>query len=226
MYAVIATGGKQYKIVQGEILRIEKLAANEGDQVQFDQVLMIADGNKINIGKPYIDGGTVSAKVNSMGRGKKIEIIKFKRRKKYRKKQGHRQDYTEVEITSIAIGKEVISKPAAKAATKPAVKKAEKKAPAPTPAKTEKPATKAKTETKPAALFLDKPNGTADDLKKISGVGPVLEGKLNDLGIYHFSQIAAFSADDIAMVDDKLNFKGRIDRDDWLTQAKELDASK
>ncbi len=225
MYAVIATGGKQYKVEQGDILRIEKLVAAEGDQVQFDQVLMVADGDNINIGSPYIDGGTVSATVNGMGRGKKIEIIKFKRRKKYRKKQGHRQDYTEVEITAIAVGdKTSSSKPVAKPApktAKPVTEKAEAPAEKATPAKTTtKPAPKT------SASFLDKPEGEADDLKKISGVGPVLEGKLNDLGIYHFSQIAAFSADDIAMIDDKLNFKGRIDRDNWLTQAKELDAAK
>lgn len=222
MYAVIATGGKQYKVAEGEYLRIEKLTAAEGDTVEFDQVLMIADGDDVNIGTPYIEGGLVSAKINEIGRGKKIEIIKFKRRKKYRRKQGHRQDYTEIEITSIGVGK-------AKAATaKPAAKKAAPKAEDKPAAKeaTSKKAAPAKSETKSAAMFLDKPNGDADDLKKISGVGPVLEKKLNELGIYHFSQIAAFSAEEIANVDDKLNFKGRIERDDWLTQAKELDAAK
>lgn len=202
MYAVIATGGKQYKVAEGDKLRIEKLAIDAGKAVEFDKVLLVADGDKVDIGTPYLDGGIVSAKVNIHGRGKKIEIIKFKRRKQYRKQMGHRQDFTEVEITGISIGKGGTSKKAAapKAAAKPTVTKAEAK-----PAKAEAKATDA-----------------ADDLKKISGVGPVIEEKLHKLGITSFSQIADFTPEEIADVDEKLNFKGRIERDDWLSQAKIL----
>lgn len=102
MYAVIKTGGKQYKVTQGDTIRVEKLPAAEGDTIAFDKVLMIADGDKVQLGSPLIEGTTVSASVVKHGRGKKIEIIKFRRRKHYRKQAGHRQDYTEVEITTIA----------------------------------------------------------------------------------------------------------------------------
>lgn len=101
MYAVIATGGKQYRVEQGEILRIEKLNAQEGDTVDFDQVLMVGDGDDVNIGTPYIEGGKVSAEVRAHGRAKKIEIVKFKRRKHHQKQMGHRQSYTEIMIKEI-----------------------------------------------------------------------------------------------------------------------------
>ncbi len=102
MYAVIATGGKQYKVSEGDVIRIETLAVAENDEVVFDKVLLVADGDDVNIGAPYIEGGKVSATVNGHGRGKKIEIIKFKRRKHHRKRMGHRQNYTEVKITGIS----------------------------------------------------------------------------------------------------------------------------
>jgi large subunit ribosomal protein L21 len=102
MYAVIMTGGKQYRVVQGEKVRVEKLDVAEGDSVELEKVLMVADGDDIKIGAPYIDGGKVTAKVNAHGRGDKVEIIKFKRRKHHMKRQGHRQAYTELEITGIS----------------------------------------------------------------------------------------------------------------------------
>jgi len=102
MYAVIATGGKQYRVEQGEVLRVEKLDAQEGDTVDFDQVLMMGSGDDVNIGAPYIEGGKVSAEVRAHGRANKIEIIKFKRRKHHRKQMGHRQSYTEIVIKEIS----------------------------------------------------------------------------------------------------------------------------
>ncbi|RMG31171.1 MAG: 50S ribosomal protein L21 [Gammaproteobacteria bacterium] len=101
MYAVIQTGGKQYRVAPGDALRVEKLAGNEGDEIVFDKVLMIADGDRIEIGTPYVEGGSVVAKVKGHGRGKKIEIIKFRRRKHHMKRMGHRQDYTEIEIVAV-----------------------------------------------------------------------------------------------------------------------------
>ncbi|MEZ5543386.1 MAG: 50S ribosomal protein L21 [Pseudomonadota bacterium] len=101
MYAVIKTGGKQYRVAQGETLRIETLAGNTGDAVEFDQVLMIGEGADVKIGTPYVSGGKVTATIKSHGRGKKVEIIKFRRRKHHMKRMGHRQNYTEVEITGI-----------------------------------------------------------------------------------------------------------------------------
>ena len=101
MYAVIKTGGKQYRVAQGDILRVEKLTADVGASVNFDRVLMVADGDNISIGTPFIDGGKVTATIRSQGRSDKIKIIKFRRRKNYRRQMGHRQSYTEVEITGI-----------------------------------------------------------------------------------------------------------------------------
>ncbi|MCW9024129.1 MAG: 50S ribosomal protein L21 [Gammaproteobacteria bacterium] len=102
MYAVIKTGGKQYKVEQGQKLRVEKINAESGASVELDKVLMIADGDNVTIGAPYIDGGKVTATITEHGRGKKIRIIKFRRRKHHKKTQGHRQAYTELEITGIA----------------------------------------------------------------------------------------------------------------------------
>jgi large subunit ribosomal protein L21 len=102
MYAVIQTGGKQYRVSEGFKLKVEKLDVAEGDSVELDKVLMVANGDDIKIGSPYIDGGKVTATVKSHGRGKKVKIIKFRRRKHHMKRQGHRQSYTELEITSIA----------------------------------------------------------------------------------------------------------------------------
>jgi large subunit ribosomal protein L21 len=102
MYAVIQTGGKQYRVSEGDTLRVEKLGAEEGASVDLDKVLMVANGEDIKIGKPYVDGGKVTATVKSHGRGKKVNIIKFKRRKHHMKRQGHRQWYTELEITGIS----------------------------------------------------------------------------------------------------------------------------
>jgi len=102
MYAVISTGGKQYKLAQGDVCRVEKLDAEEGATVEIDKVLMIADGDNINIGTPFVDGGKVTATVKSHGRAKKVEIMKFRRRKHHQKRTGHRQYYTEIEVTAIS----------------------------------------------------------------------------------------------------------------------------
>ena len=102
MYAVIKTGGKQYRVSQGDTLKVEKLDAGEGDSVEFDQVLMVGEGEDVKIGTPYLDGSRVTAKVKAYGRSKKVDIIKFRRRKHHMKRMGHRQDFTEVEITGIS----------------------------------------------------------------------------------------------------------------------------
>jgi large subunit ribosomal protein L21 len=102
MYAVIKTGGKQYRVAQGDTLKVEKLEAGEGDSVEFDQVLMVGEGEDVRLGTPYVEGSRVTATVMSHGRGDKVEIIKFRRRKHHMKRAGHRQDYTELEITGIS----------------------------------------------------------------------------------------------------------------------------
>jgi len=102
MYAVIQTGGKQYRVSQGDTLKVEKLGADEGASVELDKVLMLADGEDIKVGAPYVEGGKVTATIKSHGRAKKVKIIKFRRRKHHMKRQGHRQWYTELEITGIS----------------------------------------------------------------------------------------------------------------------------
>lgn len=102
MYAVIQTGGKQYRVTEGQTLRVEKLGVDVGGSIDLDKVLMVADGDNVKVGKPYLDGGKVTATIKSHGRGDKVRIIKFRRRKHYRKTQGHRQSYTELQITGIA----------------------------------------------------------------------------------------------------------------------------
>jgi large subunit ribosomal protein L21 len=102
MYAVIVTGGKQYRVSEGDTLKVEKLVAEAGSNVEFDQVLMAGEGESVQVGAPYLEGGKVTAEVVEHGRGKKVEIIKFRRRKHSRKRQGHRQDYTQVRITGIS----------------------------------------------------------------------------------------------------------------------------
>ncbi len=101
MYAVIATGGKQYKVSQGELLRVEKLTGDVGAKVVFDKVLMLGGEGEAQVGVPTVNGATVEAEIRSQGKARKIVVFKFKRRKKYRRKYGHRQPFTELEITKI-----------------------------------------------------------------------------------------------------------------------------
>lgn len=102
MYAIIETGGKQYRVEEGDILRVEKLNVEAGEKAVFDKVLMVVDGENVQVGNPYIEGRSVEATVNEHAKGKKIVIFKYKAKKNYRKKQGHRQPYTEVKIDKIA----------------------------------------------------------------------------------------------------------------------------
>ncbi len=102
MYAVIVTGGKQYRVAEGDVVRVETLAVEEGSTVELDKILMVADGDDVKVGAPYLDGGKVTATVKSHGRGDKIKIVKFRRRKHSRSQMGHRQNYTELQITGIA----------------------------------------------------------------------------------------------------------------------------
>jgi len=101
MYAVIVSGGKQHRVEEGEVLRLEKLEVATGETVNFDQVLMVGEGESVKVGAPYVDGSQVTAEVVSHGRADKVKIIKFRRRKHHRKQQGHRQWFTEVKITGI-----------------------------------------------------------------------------------------------------------------------------
>ncbi len=109
MYAVIRTGGKQYKVTEGTQLKVEKLIANEGDNIDFNEVLLLSDGENINIGTPLVTGSRVTATVQGQGRGKKIQIIKMRRRKHHRKQMGHRQYLTSVKITGLFLNNQKLA---------------------------------------------------------------------------------------------------------------------
>lgn len=102
MNAVFITGGKQYRVAAGDRLRVERLSADEGSSVDFDTVVLLSDGEGVQVGTPYVSGGKVSATVTSHGKGDKVKVVKFKRRKGYLRQKGHRQQYTELEITGIS----------------------------------------------------------------------------------------------------------------------------
>ena len=169
MYAVFRTGGKQYRASKGEVLRLEKLDADECAKVEFDEVLLVGEGTDIKVGSPLLSGTRVSAKVLKQGKSKKVSVVKFRRRQNYLRQHTHRQFFTEVEITDISSGgkaapkKAADDKPAAKkaAAKKPAAKKsAAKKAAA------KKPAAKKAAAKKPAAKKASKKTAKKKAAKK------------------------------------------------------------
>ena len=201
MHAVIRTGGKQYRVAAQDVIRIEKIAGDEGEIVLFDQVLAVGS----ELGAPLVSGASVAGRVVAQARADKIIVFKKKRRQNYRRKQGHRQDQTIVRIEEILTGgkKPSAKKPAAKTRKPKAEPAAEAAQPAEAPAFT-------------------RPDGEPDDLKKLPGVGPATEKKLNALGIATYAQIAAFTAAEIETVDAALKLKGKIEQDDWPALAKEL----
>ena len=162
MYAVFRSGGKQYRAVKGDVLRLEKIEADEGSTIKFDEVLLVGEGSDIKVGSPLLSGSSVSGKVLRQGKSRKVPVVKFKRRKNYLRQGSHRQFFTEVEITAIAGASAKKAAPKAEAAEKPAEKKvaakkpaakkpaAKKKAAAKKPA-AKKPATKKKAAKKKAA---------------------------------------------------------------------------
>ncbi len=212
MFAVIKAGGRQYRVAANDVIEIDRITGDVGDSIAFDQVLMLGGPDGAKLGDPVVAGASVAAEVVEHRRGGKILVFKKRRRKNSQRTHGHRQHLTLVRITDILTDGKAAPK---KAAAKPKAK-AEEPAPA---AQAEAPAAKAAA---PLEAIFTPPAGEPDDLKKISGVGKVLEGKLNSLGITRFDQIAAFTAEDIAKVDELLNFKGRIEREDWIAQATEL----
>ena len=216
MFAVLKTGGKQYKVQAGDVLRVERLAAEAGETVQFNDILMLG-GDTPSVGSPMITGAAVQATVIDQIKGEKlIHYVKRRRKHSSQRKKGHRQKLTLVRITDIltsgaegtgvkaAVGTGSVktvaeAAPAATAAKKAAAPKAEAAAPAAAAA-------------------------GADDLKKLTGVGPALEKKLLAAGVTSFAQIAAWGPEEIAEFDEKLSLKGRIERDGWVDQAKTLAA--
>ena len=215
MFAVIKAGGRQYRVAANDVIEIDRIAGDVGDSIGFDQVLMLGGPEGATLGSPVVAGASVAGEVIEHRRGAKIIVFKKRRRKNSRRTRGHRQHLTLVRITDIltagktAAPKKAVAKPKAESKEKPPAKEAE----------SSKEATLA---ADAGAEAFARPAGEPNDLKRISGVGPVLEGKLNALGITRYDQIAAFTPQDVAKVDDLLNFKGRIDRDNWIAQASEF----
>jgi large subunit ribosomal protein L21 len=130
MYAVFRSGGKQYRAAKGDVLRLEKIEADEGATVKFDEVLMVGEGADVKVGNPTLSGGTVSGKVLKQGKTKKVSVVKFKRRQNYLRQGSHRQFFTEVEITDISGGAAKKAAPKVEEKTEAAEKPAAEKAPA------------------------------------------------------------------------------------------------
>ena len=229
MFAVLKTGGKQYKVQSGDTLRVEKLAADAGDKVQFNEILMLG-GDKPVVGAPLVEGAAVQAEVVDQIKGDKVIHFDERRRKHgSQRTKGHRQQLTLLRVTDIlekgadksgvmaAMGAGSVSAAAVSAPAKSA-KKAEKKAEAPKPAKKAEPKAEKKAAPKKAA----KADAGADDLSQISGVGPVIVKKLHGEGITTFAQIAAWKDADVEAIEEKLSFKGRVGCEEWIKQAKEL----
>ncbi|MEP5155394.1 50S ribosomal protein L21 [Planktotalea sp.] len=236
MFAVMKTGGKQYKVQSGDVLRVEKLAADAGETVQFNEILMLG-GDKTVVGAPTVDGAAVQAEVVDQIKGDKvINFVKRRRKHGSQRTKGHRQQLTLIRVGDIlasggdksgvkaAIGAGSVAGVAVAAvAAKAAPKKAAPKKAAPKKAEAAAPAVEVDG-VQPDNLLTEARGGKADDLKKISGVGPKLEGTLHEIGVFHFDQIAAWGPAEIAYMDDRLSFKGRIERDDWIAQAKQFAA--
>ncbi len=215
MFAVLKTGGKQYKVQSGDLLKIEKLAADAGETVQFNEILMLG-GESTVVGAPTVDGAAVQAEVVDQVKGDKvIHFVKRRRKHSSKRTKGHRQQLTMVRITEILAsgGDKTGVKAAIGAGSVSAVAVAAAEAPKAAPKKA------AKAEAAPAA---EAPAAGGDDLKKLSGVGPALEKKLLAAGVTTFAQIAAWTEEDVAAMDEQLSFKGRIEREGWIEQAKEL----
>ncbi len=198
MFAVIKTGGKQYRVAANDLLKIEKLEANVGDIVVIDSVLAHGEGENVTFGAPFVDGATVTAEVVEQGKNRTVIAFKKRRRQNSRRKIGHRQLLTTVRISEILVGG---AKPSKKAAAKAEA------------------ATEAKAEA--AAPLFKAPKGEPDDLTVIKGIGPVAAKDLNEQGIITFAQLAKLSDKDVAKIDEHMPFSADQIKD-WREQAKEL----
>lgn len=212
MFAVLKTGGKQYKVANGDVLKVEKLVGDAGETIQFNEVLMLG-GDTVTVGAPMVLDAAVQAEILEQIKGPKlIHYVKRRRKHSSQRKKGHRQLLTVLRVTDI------LAKGAGKSGVAAAVggslSVAADVEAAPAKAAPKKAAPKKAAAAKPAA--------GSDDLKLLSGVGPALEKKLVAGGVTTFAQIAAWNADDIAAMDEKLSFKGRIEREGWVAQAAEL----
>ena len=192
MYAVIKTGGKQYKVAANDKILIERLEGEAGDQIHFSDVFMVVNGAEVHVGAPTVAGATVVGEIEKQARGPKLIIFKKRRRKHYRRRNGHRQDLTSVMITEILTGG---AKPTAKTKV-------------------------AKQVAAPAAA------GKVDDVSLIGGIGPKIHKALTEAGITTFAQIANWTPADVEKIEAEIKQKGRVAREEWIEQAKELMAGK
>jgi large subunit ribosomal protein L21 len=199
MFAVIKTGGKQYRVAANDVLKIEKVAGEAGAVVSFAEVLAVGEGDRVEIGAPYVTGATVTAEVVEQGRGEKVIAFKKRRRQNSRRKRGHRQELTTVRIHEILTGGAQPAKAAPKAAK----------------------AVDAAAAT--AAPLFTAPAGAADDLTKIKGIGPVAKRQLAEQGITQFAQVAALTDADIELIDANMPFSAEQIAD-WREQAKAMTA--
>lgn len=226
MFAVIKTGGKQYRVSTDDVLKIEKVAGETGDMVQFGDVLAVGS----TIGAPFVDGAMVVGEIVEQGRNKKVISFKKRRRQNSQRTRGHRQHVTTVRISEILTdGKKPSAKPKAAKKDDAPAKPAGKDDAAPKAAKKEDAAPKsaAKSEataeaagTTSAPLFTA-PEGKGDDLTKIKGIGPVAKKQLNEQGITTFAQIAALTDEEINTIDEAMPFSAD-QISDWRDQAKAL----
>ena len=226
MFAVLKTGGKQYKVQSGDIIRVERLAAEAGETVQFNEILLLG-GDAPVVGDPLIKDAAVQAKVIDEVKSKKVvNFVKRRRKHGSQRTKGHRQKLTLVRVTEIlnngseksgvkaAIGAgSMLNTSRMMEVAPPAVKKAEPKAKA-------KAELKVKVNQAPASKIPAPAAG--GNLKKLSGVGPALEKKLQAAGVNSLEQVAAWTDADTAKFDAELSLKGRIERDGWVAQAQEL----
>jgi large subunit ribosomal protein L21 len=214
MFAVIKTGGKQYRVAAEDTLKIDRVEGEVGQIVEIGRVLAHGEGDQVTIGSPFVEDATVTGEVVEQGRGPKVIAFKKRRRQNSRRTRGHRQLLTTVRISEILIGG---AKPSKKAEAKPAAK-------AEAPAKKAEAKEEAKEEKKAAPLF-KAPRGKGDDLTVIKGIGPVAAKDLNEQGITTFAQIAALSDEEIARIDAAMPFS-TAQIEDWREQAKALAAEK
>lgn len=190
MFAVIKTGGKQYRVAAEDQITVMTVAGEPGDVVTFSDVLMLVDGEAATFGAPLVAGASVAAEILSHGRGPKAISFKKRRRQNSKRKRGHRQDLTLVRITEILTGG-------------------------------------AKASAKKAAPVAAAPAGAiSDDVELIGGIGPTIGKKLKAAGVTTWRQVADWTEADIAKFDAELNLRGRIQREEWVEQAKELVAGK
>ncbi len=218
MYAVIKTGGKQYKIAEGDILKVEKLDAEAGDVVAFDEVLMLGGDGDALVGSPTVDGASVTGEVLDIRKDKKVLVFKKRRRQNYRRKKGHRQWIAVISVAEIL-------KPGAKSKLSAKAKTAKTEAPA-AEAKAEKPAEKAAPKNEAPKKEAPKAAAANDDLTQLTGVGPAFVKKLNEAGVTGFAQIAAWDAAEIDRLDGEISgLKTKAEKGDWVAEAKKLAGS-